>query len=102
MEPVYPKSSIPKLKELIAVLEPYAPVWQEWTKSDECFLNEKEIKVILNYLMTGSHLKSASELNISILDAINTINKAKLRLCVYADKFEGWLIKKNEPTMAIN
>ena len=71
--------SASKIKVLIAVLEPYAPVWQEWTESGACTLNEKEIRILQNYLVSGSHLTSCKEFNMSELNAADMLDQIQLR-----------------------
>lgn len=84
-------SSSKKIKELIAALEPYAPVWQEWIESGGCFLSKKEIKLIKNYLTSGSHFKSASELNVSTITAASMLQKVQFRLFCNYSLFQNWL-----------
>ncbi len=89
-----PTPSIKKIKELLAVLDPYAESWQEWTTSGACFLSEQEITIIQNYLLTNSHFPSAIELNISSVTASSILNKAKWRLKWCYPKFQGWLTER--------
>lgn len=86
--------STSKIKGLIAVLEPYAPVWQEWTESGACTLNEKEIRILQNYLVSGSHLPSCKEFNMSELNAADTLDQIQLRLHWGSRKFKAWLTER--------
>lgn len=79
-----------KLSELTKCLEPYAELWYEWTTSGATFLSKKEITVIENYLLTGSHVKSANILSISPTTSANIQNKSMRRLKWNYKKFQGW------------
>ncbi len=94
MDYCYPKTSIKRVKELIALLEPYSTAWSEWIESGACFLSQREIIIIQNYLLTGSHFKSGSEFNISIITAASILNKSKLQLSWNYGKFLGWLTER--------
>ncbi len=89
-----PITSIKKIKELLAVLDPYAESWQEWTASGACFLSKQEITIIQNYILTGSHFPSAEELNISPITAASILNKAKWRLKWCYPKFQRWITER--------
>lgn len=89
-----PTTSIKKIKELLAVLDPYAESWQEWTASGACFLSEQKITIIQNYLLSNSHFSSAIELNISPVTAASILNKAKWRLKWCYPKFQGWFTER--------
>ena len=94
MEFTFPASSVKNIKELIAILAPYAPVWHEWIESGACILSKQEIRVLQNYLRTGSHLTSSRELDIPALSASVMLSRIKLRLCWNAPKFESWLTER--------
>lgn len=83
-----------KLKELLAILDPYAELWHEWKVSGACFLTEQEIIIIQNYLLTGSHFPSADQLNISPITAAIILNKSKLRLKWNYPVFQGWITER--------
>src|ERR1700741_2300880 len=83
-----------KVKELTALLKPYMPVWNEWAESGACFLSKKEIRVLQNYLMTGSHTASALEFNMSALNAAAMLNRIMFRLNLNSPKFQNWLTER--------
>lgn len=83
-----------KVKELIAILDPYANLWGEWISSGACFLSPDEIKIIQNFLLTGSHYESSKELNISLVTAVSRLNKIKRRLLWYQPKYQRWLTER--------
>lgn len=87
----YSKSSIDKIKDLITVLEPYSLLWKEWIKSGACFLSEKEITVIMNYLISGAHDVSCLKLEISPSTARNILNRTKRRLRSEINKYQLWV-----------
>lgn len=90
MNLIYPYASIKKVKELIALLEPYAVDWSDWTKSGACILNQKEITIIQNYLLTGSHSVSSVELNLTIATSASILRKTKMRLKWNLPQFQAW------------
>lgn len=85
---------IQKVKELIAILDPYADLWDEWTSSGACFLTYDDIRIIQNFLLTGSHYSSVEELDISLVTAVSRLNKIKLRLQWYRPKYNLWLTER--------
>jgi hypothetical protein len=87
----YPKSSIKGIKTLITILEPYSSLWSEWVKSGACFLSEKEITVIMSYLISGSHYVSCFKLEISPATARGILNRSKRCLCLELNKYQLWL-----------
>lgn len=86
--------STKKVEELIAALDPYADTWSEWIESGACFLNSKEITIISNYLLTGSHHISSTELNITTEAAASILKKAKRRLQWDSFKYKEWLTER--------
>lgn len=94
MEFTFSASSVKNIKELITILAPYAPVWYEWTESGACILSKQEIRVLQNYLRTGSHLTSSREFDIPTLSASVMLSRIKLRLCCNTSKFENWLTER--------
>lgn len=94
MESGQTTSTLKNIKELIAILEPYAPVWQEWKESGACILSKQEIALLQNYLATGSHLNSCLEFGISISNATDMLNRIKLMLCWDSLKLGSWLTER--------
>lgn len=86
--------STKKVEELIAALDPYADTWSEWIESGACFLNSKEITVISNYVLTGTHQLSGSELRITPETAASILKKAKMRLKWGLPKYKEWLTER--------
>ena len=97
MEQPLSKTTIENIRELLALLDPYANTWQAWTQSEECFLSVHEIRIIQNYLLSGSHAQSALEFNIpqSVADII--LNRAKQLLQTNFPVFENWLHMHYKP-----
>ncbi|MDQ3192195.1 MAG: hypothetical protein M3Q58_11440 [Bacteroidota bacterium] len=83
-----------KVKELMEALEPYSALWPEWIESGACFLTQKEIVIIENYLRTGSHSASSLELNLSTGRAASILVKVKRRLCWNLKNYQGWLTER--------
>lgn len=87
-------TQIQKVKELLALLDPYADLWDEWTSSGACFLTKDDITIVQNFLLTGSHYPSVVELNISLVTAVSRLNKIKLRLEWFRHKHDLWLTER--------
>ena len=83
-----------KLKELSETLVPYSVLWSEWIESGACFLNQKEITVIKNYLLTGSHTSSSVELGITYGRAAIILKKVNRRLKWNYKNYQGWLTER--------
>lgn len=87
-------NSTKKVKELITILEPYAAMWQEWTESGACFLSKQEIKILQNYLLSGSCSSSCVEFNISEIIVTDILDQIQVRLRWGSYKFESWLTER--------
>ncbi len=95
MEQTLPETSIKRIKELLAILDPYALNWKEWTRSESCFLSSLEIKILQNYLLTGSNQQSSIEFNIPESTAASMLNKVERKLRTDFIKFENWLRERS-------
>lgn len=79
------------VRALLLVIKPYSASWHEWIESGACFLNPKEIMIINNYLVTGSHHGASIELGITEGAASSILRKAKRRLQWGYPKYQQWL-----------
>lgn len=94
MEFHHPPGSLLKVKELIALLHPYASHWREWTTSGASFLSPSEILIIENYLKSGTHDASVKELRLSLstIDFVMQLSIARLRRNEH--QLRKWLTEK--------
>jgi hypothetical protein len=77
-----------KLSELENQLRPYVKFWGAWIKSDECFLNTKEIALINGFTLNKFSLKNTSGVSDETINEIdNLINKLKDGFV----KFQLWM-----------
>lgn len=90
----YSGSTVKEIKELLAVLEPYAYSWKEWTQSRATFLSPKEILLIESFLETGNHNFSCKALGINPAAAQYLLCNSKLRLHIHRHLFESWLTER--------
>jgi hypothetical protein len=90
----HPPGSLLKVKELLALLEPFAMHWQEWTSSGASFLSPSEILIIENYLRDGTHDASMKELRLSFatIDFVMQLSISRLRRNHH--QFRKWLTEK--------
>ena len=91
---VKPKITHPKTKEFIDLISLYSTDWNEWVISGACILKEKEIIIVNNFLLTGTHLASCIELNITISSASNIFVRSKRRLKFHYPKFQRWVTER--------
>jgi hypothetical protein len=83
-----------QVKDLIAILDPYAELWQEWINTDACFLSDEEIKIIQNFLLFSSHYPSVIELNISLATAKEKLKRIKRRLKWNYPLYQKWVTER--------
>jgi hypothetical protein len=83
--------AIKKVKELIAVLDPYANNWHAWIESGACFLSKDEISIVCFFLMTGSHNMASQELNIPVITVSHMLDKISFRLNSNQGLYQRWL-----------
>lgn len=83
-----------KKRELIDALAPYSDMWEEWIESGACFLNEKELMIIRNYLSSGSFQGVSEELNITQGTAATILKKSKQRLRWSYSKYQAWMTER--------
>lgn len=86
------KKLTPKRILFLQLMEHYSEHWDEWTHGDSCFLNEREIIVINNYIATGYHTLSRKTLVLSPSRISAIFHRAKLKLMQGAIQFEIWLM----------
>ncbi|MCD6066951.1 MAG: hypothetical protein K0S33_1777 [Bacteroidetes bacterium] len=94
MEFHHPPDAIKKVKELIAVIEPYAPHWREWTGSGASFLSPSEILILQNYLQHGTHDVSHTELKLSLPTIEFIMQLSVSRLHRNQHLFRKWLTER--------
>jgi hypothetical protein len=90
----HPPGSIIKVKELLAILQPFAAHWYEWTSSGASFLSPSEILIIENYLKSGTHDASMNELHLSFSTVDFVMQLSATRLHRHQHQFHKWLTEK--------
>lgn len=77
-----------KLSELKNHLQPYVKFWGAWIKSDECFLNTKEIALINGFTLNKFSVRNTNGVSDETLNEIDEIiNKLKNGFV----KFQLWM-----------
>ena len=72
--------------------KPYIQFWESWIKSDSCFLNETEIKIIERYVFKDFDLGGTMLLAFKLKNQLSIIEKLNEKLKIEFIKYKDWVI----------
>lgn len=88
------KINHPKAREFADLMSLYSEYWNEWIINGACIFNKKEIIIITNFHLTGTHRASCIELSITVSSASNIFVRSKRRLKFHYPKFQRWITER--------